>query len=184
MNERIRIMNKEIIYSKNAQKVLAFLCDHSNKSFYSNQIAEKVNLSKGGISQTLRSLAKERLLKSEKKGKMLFYQIEASSPIIRQFKVFRTIILLNPLVKKLQLLSEKVVLFGSCAEGANTEDSDIDLLVMSSQKDAVGDVFNKFKSNQNIQLILKSPQEYISLEKKEPIFFSEIEKGIPLWQKV
>lgn len=177
-------MTENIIYSKNIQKVLAFLCDHSNESFYSNQIAEKVNLSKGGISQTLRLLANEHLLQSEKKGKMLFYQIEASSPIIRQFKVFRTIIQLDPFVKKIQLFANKIFLFGSCAEGTNIEDSDIDLLVMSRQKDSVSEVFNKFKSKQNIQLILKSPQEYVSLEKKEPLFFTEIEKGIPLWQKV
>ena len=64
-------MNEEIIFSANIQKILAFLCDHSSESFYSNQIAGKVDLSKGGVSQTVRLLAKEHLLKSEKKGKMV-----------------------------------------------------------------------------------------------------------------
>jgi len=84
----------------------------------------------------------------------------------------------------LQPFTEKAVLFGSSADGTNTEDSDIDLLVVSNQKADINNVFNKFKSEHKIQLILKSPQEYISLEKKEPIFFAEIEKGTPLWQKV
>jgi len=177
-------MNEEIIYSKNNQKVLAFLCDHPNDSFYSNQIAELINLSKGGVNQTLRLLAKEHLLLSEKKGKMTFYQVDTSSSIIRQFKVFHTILSLNPLVKILQLHAEKIILFGSCAEGTNTEESDIDLSVVSTHKSDVNKVFARFNINQKIQLILKSPQEYVSLEKKEPIFFAEIEKGIPLWQKV
>jgi len=163
--------------------VLAFLCDHPNDSYYSNQIAKKVNLSKGGASQTLRLLTKEHLLTLEKKGKMTFYQIDASSPIIRQFKVFRTILLLDSLNKKIQSIANKAVLFGSCADGTNTFDSDIDILVVSNQKNEINDLFSKYKSKQKIQLILKSPQEYMSLEKKEPVFFTEIEKGTVLWEK-
>lgn len=177
-------MNNSNFSSKINQQILEFLCEHPNDSFYSSQIAQKTGLSIGGVNQTLRSLTKDSLLKAEKKGRMTFYQVDTSSPIIRQFKVFHTILLLNPLVEKLQSFADKAVLFGSCAEGINTEDSDIDLLVVSNQKDDINNVFTKFKSKQKIQLILKSPQEYVSLEKKEPVFFAEIEKGTPLWQKV
>ncbi len=177
-------MNDDILSSKMNQKILEFLCEHPNDSFYSSQIAKKTGLSIGGVNQSLHLLKKNNLLKSEKKGRMTFYQVDNSSAIIRQFKVFRTILLLNPLVKKLQPYAEKVVLFGSCAEGTNNEDSDIDLLVVSSQKANVTEIIDKFKNKNKLQLILKSPQEYVSLEKKEPVFFQEIEKGTPLWQKV
>jgi predicted nucleotidyltransferase len=177
-------MNPDILSSKINQEILRFLCEHPNDSFYSSQIAQKTGFSVGGVNQALHLLAKNNLLKTDKKGRMTFYQANASSPIIRQFKVFRTILSLDPLVKKLQPYAEKAVLFGSSAEGTNTEDSDIDLLVISNQKEDVNDALNKFKSKHKIQFILKSPQEYISLEKKEPVFFAEIEKGTPLWQKV
>lgn len=177
-------MNADILSSKINQKILGFLCDHPNDSFYSSQITQKTGLSIGGVNQALRLLKKNNLLKADKKGRMTFYQVDASSPIIRQFKVFRTILSLDPLVKKLQSFANKAVLFGSCAEGINTEDSDVDLLVVSNQKDDVNNVLAKFKNKQKIQLILKSPQEYISLEKKEPVFFAEIEKGTSLWQKI
>jgi len=183
MNNKEEIMNVEIFTSKINQKVLGFLCDHPNDSFYSNQIAEKVNLSKGGVNQTLRLLAKDDLLFTETKGKMHFYQANTSSPVIRQFKVFRAILALNSLIEKLRSLTNKIVLFGSCANGTNTEDSDIDLLVVSNQKAEISRLIPKFKSKQRIQLILKSPEEYVSLEKKEPIFFAEIEKGNVLWEK-
>jgi len=177
-------MNADILSSKINQEILGFLCDHPNDSFYSSQITQKTGLSIGGVNQALRLLKKNNLLKADKKGRMTFYQVDASSPIIRQFKVFHTILSLDPLVKKLQPFAEKAVLFGSSAEGTNTEDSDIDLLIVSNQKEDVNNMFNKFRSGHKIQLILKSPQEYISLEKKEPIFFSEIEKGTSLWQKI
>ena len=177
-------MKNDILSSKINQQILGFLCEHPNDSFYSSQIAQKTGLSIGGVNQTLRLLAKDNLLKAEKKGRMTFYQVDTSSPIIRQFKVFRTILSLDPLVKKLQPFAEKAVLFGSSAEGTNAEDSDIDLLVVSNQKEDVNNMFNKFRSGHKIQLILKSPQEYVSLEKKEPVFFAELEKGTSLWQKV
>ena len=177
-------MNANILSSKINQEILGFLCKHPNDSFYSSQIAQKTDLSVGGVNQALRLLNKNNLLKADKKGRMTFYQVDTSSPVIRQFKVFRTILSLDPLVKKLQPFTEKAVLFGSCAEGTNAEDSDIDLLVVSSQKSDINSVFTKFKCKQKIQLILKSPQEYVSLEKKEPVFFAELEKGTSLWQKV
>lgn len=177
-------MNKEIFYSRNTQKILAFLCDYAHDSFYSNQIAEKVNLSKGGVSQTLRLLAKEHLLTLEKKGKMIFYQVDASSAVIKQFNVFRTIKLIDPLIRKLQLITDKVILFGSCAQGTNIKESDVDVLVVSRQVADVNTLFMKFKHKQKIQFILKLPQEYVVLEKKESVFFAEIEEGIVLWQRV
>lgn len=177
-------MNEETIYSKNNQKILAFLCDNPDGFFYSNQIAEKINLSNGGVNQSLRLLVKESLLISEKKGRMIFYQVDISSPIIREFKIFRTVLLLNKFVQRLKNYTEKIVLFGSCAEGTNFKDSDIDLLVVSQKKRDVNNELNKFKYKQKVQLILKSPQEYMVLEKKEPIFFTEIEKGRLLWQGV
>lgn len=177
-------MNNDNFSSKINRQILKLLCEYPNGSFYSSQIAQKTGLSIGGVNQALRLLTKDNLLKTEKKGRMTFYQVDTSSPVIRQLKVFHTILLLNPLVETLQSFADKAVLFGSCAEGTNTENSDIDLLVVSNQKNAMNSALAKFKNKQKTQLILKSPQEYVSLEKKEPIFFAEIEKGISLWQKI
>ena len=176
-------MNKEKLFTKTNQQVLDFLCQHPNDSFYSNQIAQEIGLSKGGISQALRFLAKENLLKTEDKGTMTFYQIDLSSPIVRQSKVFHNIMFLNPLLNKLKTHASKIVLFGSCAEGTDSNESDIDILIVGSQKSEINDSVSKFKSKRKIQLILKSPQEYISLEKKEPVFYHELEKGKILWEK-
>lgn len=176
-------MNKEKLLTKTNQKILGFLCQYPHDSFYNNQIAQKTGLSKGGVSQALKFLTKESLLKTERKGTMTFYQIDLSSPIVRQFKIFHNIMLLNPLINKIKMFASKIVLFGSCAEGTDSNDSDIDILIVSSQKPEVTDSVSKSKTKRGIQLILKSPQEYISLEKKEPIFYHELEKGKILWEK-
>ena len=176
-------MNKEKLLTKTNQQVLEFLCQYPNDSFYSNQLAQKTGLSKGGVSQALKFLTKENLLKTEDKGTMTFYQIDLSSPIVRQSKVFHTIMLIDPLINKAKEHTSKIVLFGSCAEGTDSNESDIDILIVSSQKQEVEKIISRFKTKRKIQLILKSPQEYISLEKKEPIFYNELEKGKVLWEK-
>ena len=177
-------MNKEKLFTKTNQQILDLLSQYPNDSFYCNQIAQKTGLSKGGVSQALKFLTKENLLKTEDKGTMTFYQIDLSSPIARQFKISNIVIYLDSFIKKIKPYASKIVLFGSCAEGTDSDESDIDLLVASNQKNEINDFLSKFKSKRKIQLICKSPQEYISLENKEPVFYHEIEKGHVLWEKI
>lgn len=177
-------MNKQRLLSKLNQEVLDFLCQYPSDSFYSSEIAQKTGLSKGGVNQALRFLAIEGLLKSETKGNMTFYQANLASPVVRQSKVFHSIMFIDPLVSKIKNFAQRVILFGSCAEGTDSNESDIDLLVVGNQKTEIENIVSKFKTKRKIQLILKSPQEYIILEKNEPVFFREIEKGKMLWEKI
>jgi len=165
------------------QAILAFLCRNPQASYYSGEIADKNSLSKGGTNQTLRELAKRGVVKTRKKGRMVFYSVDIQSPFIRQFKVLQTISILESINNKIKPLAERIVLFGSCAKGEDTEDSDIDLLVVSREKDRVRQLIPETKAKRKIQLLVKSPQEYIQLEIKEPVFFKELEQGIVLWQK-
>ena len=95
LNDKKNIMNQKLL-TKTNQQVLDILCRHPNDSFYSNELAQKTGLSKGGVSQALRFLAKEHLLKSESRGNMIFYRAALSSPIIRQSKVLHNIMQLSP----------------------------------------------------------------------------------------
>lgn len=166
-----------------SQIIMAFLCQHPQESFYSGEIAEKTSLSKGGTNQSLRELAHQGILKTEKKGNMTFYSADLMSPSVRQFKILQNVALLETMVNKLRPLADRVVLFGSCAKGEDTQESDIDLLVVSREKDRIRSLIPETKAKRKIQLLLKSVQEYVLLETKEPVFFKEIQQGIILWQK-
>jgi len=39
------------------------------------------------------------------------------------------------------------------------------------------------KEGRNVQLVLKTPQEYLLMESEEPVFYKEIQGGMVLWQK-
>ena len=164
------------------QTILAFLCQNPQQSFYSGEIAEKASLSKGGTNQSLRELAHQGVLKTEKKGHMTFYSADLSSPSVRQFKILQNVAMLESIVYKLRPFADRVVLFGSCAKGEDTQESDIDLLVVSRDKDHIRSLIPETKAKRKIQLLLKTPQEYVILNSKEKVFSEEISRGIVLWE--
>lgn len=169
--------------STTEQKVLTFLAENVGSSFFDKEVARKAKVSRGATNQALRALAKSGLIAKETRGRMNFYQANATHPILKQTKVLRTVIQLLPMVQKLQPLSEKVILFGSASRGENYSGSDIDLFVLTHQKEEVESRIKKYKSKA-LQLITKSPVEFIALEKKDPIFYQEITRGIVLWEKL
>ena len=95
-------MAKNLFQATAAQKILDFLSKNPYRSFYSAEIALRTLLSKGGTNQTLRKMAKGGLLKSEKKGRMIFYSIDSKSPVVRQFKVLGNFVIFDYITPKIK----------------------------------------------------------------------------------
>ena len=76
----------------------------------------------------------------------------------------------------------KLGLIGSFARGEQTEDSDIDLFVLSNQPESAQRIIQKSSLSEKIQPVIKKQVEFIGLDKKKPLFYQEIEKGIILWE--
>ena len=176
-------MKKDTFSSTTTQKILDFLCENPYESFYSAQVALKTNLSRGGANQALRRMAKGDLVVTEKKGRMVFYRVDSKSPIVKQFKVLKNVTALAGLVEKIKPYAERIVLFGSCAQGEDTQKSDVDIFIVSGDKERVGRFILSLRSKREIQYIIKSPQEFIGFDKREPELYAEVKKGIILWEK-
>jgi len=176
-------MKKDAFSTTVTQKIMDFLCRNPYESFYSAQIAAKTNLSKGGTNQALRKMAKEGLLKAQEKGRMIFYKVDAKSPVVKQFKVLKNVTSLAGLVDKIKPYVERIVLFGSCAQGEDAENSDVDIFVVSGENDKVRRLTLSFRIRRKIQLLVYAPQEYIQFDKKEPVLYEEVKNGIVLWEK-
>ena len=87
------------------------------------------------------------------------------------------------MIERLKLLSQKIILFGSNARGEDNQQSDIDLLVITHNDKEVRDIIEKYLSKRKVQIITKTPLSFSELEKKDPVFFRELELGIILWEK-
>ena len=162
-------------------QILTFLARNPDKQFYIREIAKDMNKSVGGTHKTLKLLKEMDFIKENKSGKNIYYQINQMNPSIKNFKIFMTINELTPLVNKLKEISEKVIIFGSCANGEDTAESDIDLLVLTDDKEKVNKKILNTKFNRKIQAVVVTTGDLMKIKEKDKGFYQEINKGITLW---
>jgi predicted nucleotidyltransferase len=171
------------------QRVFALLAKFSDKEFYERQIARRIGIGYGSANRALNELYSAGAIKRRREGKMYFYSVDLINPITIEFKKLVNLIVIEPLVKNLRNISNKVVLYGSCAQGTDNSQSDLDLFVVSENKEEVSEAVNDFRFPQgfeevHIQLVVKSPIELLEAKDAEQAFLDEVERGIVLWERI
>ena len=78
-------------------------------------------------------------------------------------------------------LSDKIILFGSCSTGEDNYESDIDLLVLTNEKEKVNKKIINTKLNRKIQAVVVNTVDLMKIKEKDKGFYQEINKGITLW---
>ncbi|NQU18837.1 nucleotidyltransferase domain-containing protein [bacterium] len=169
--------------TKSEQIVLKYLAKHSGETLYESEIAKNALISVGSANQCLKDLLVEDMVALTKKGNMNFYSLNLENPLARQFKITQVISQLNGLIGKLNPLTDKVILFGSCAEGIDTQDSDIDLAIVSNEENKIRKLIRNQKLDREIQVLIFSPIDFSLLEDKDKPLYERIQKGIVLWRK-
>ena len=171
------MFNKLNLFSKTEFKVLEFISCKSSE-LYEREIAVGAKVSPASANLILNRFSKNGLVKKVRRGRMSFYQANVDNPVLRQFKVFATIRNLEKVVKQASEFSSRIVLFGSCALGTNTDKSDVDLFVLSREKNEVKNILRNYP---NIQAIVLNSVEYAALKEKDKAFFERINAGIELY---
>ena len=180
---------KDIFFSTNQQKVLSFLAKFSDQEFHEREIARKVGISYGSANSVLNELFSDGILGRRQKGKMLFYSFNPGDPIFRQFKILVSIAMLRPLIKKLKALASRIILYGSCASGEDTSRSDMDLFIVSEEREKAMQIISHHRFMKGLEYIkiepvIFSPLELLKSEKKDREFLSLIREGIVLWDEM
>ncbi|MHB8858653.1 MAG: nucleotidyltransferase domain-containing protein [Thermoleophilia bacterium] len=171
------------IFSTNYQKVLEFLATHPEREYTEREVQESTGISKAGANNSLRSLVSDGVVEIGKKGRLSLYHVDLNNPLIRQTKVMINILKMRELIVTLKSLCDKIVLFGSAASGTDSEDSDIDLFVMSNNPEAVRKAVQKNIAGHRLHLVVRKPLDYMASKKKDRIFYDEVSRGIVLYEK-
>jgi predicted nucleotidyltransferase len=171
------MFNKLNMFSRTEANLLAFISGKDGE-LYEREIAKGAGISVGSTNAMLKRFATDGLVNMKKKGRMVFYSRNDSNPVLRQFKIFLTISGLKPLLDGFAPLSRRIILFGSCAEGRNGEKSDIDLFIISKEKDAIRRLLDIYPM---IQAIILDQEEYIALQQKDKPLYERIQRGIELY---
>jgi DNA-binding transcriptional ArsR family regulator len=174
-------MYKEIFATSQGQ-VLRFLARHVGQSFYEVEIVEHTDVSRSAVNLATRSLYQAGLLLRERRGRMNFYAADDHHPFVRQFKVLDTIARLEPLLRELRPLARRVVLFGSCAEGADTVNSDVDLFILASDRSEVTTAIRHCRFDRPLQPVVMNNQEMAAMKQEDLAFYTQLQRGIVLWE--
>jgi predicted nucleotidyltransferase len=177
----------QIIATTN-QKVLSFLVKYSDREFYERRIAVQTGVSYGSANRALHELHSSGLVKRHREGRMLFYSINTGNPAVVHYKKLVNLILIEPLIERLKTVADRVILYGSCAQGNDNSRSDIDLFVVAMDTDRAKEMVSSYvlpRGFQDIHVspVFKTPAEVLEAGDSQRVFLEEIERGIVLWEK-
>ena len=134
--EAISISNA--LFSKVQQRVLGLIFGRPERSFYMSEILRNVHSGTGAVERELSRLQRSGLVSVERIGNQKHYQANRHSPIFAELRslVIKTVATTEPLRKSLEPYSDGIkaaFVYGSVAKGTDTENSDIDLMVIGDE---------------------------------------------------
>jgi predicted nucleotidyltransferase len=180
-------MLADILIKTPEQKIFSLFVMNPDRPFYLREISKRLNISLGATHGALSALEKAQTLAFRTIGKTKLFELAAqnSPAALNSFRVLNTVLILEPLVELLQGLSKTIILYGSYAKGTFTQESDLDLFIVSDEREAVLSQLNDFLRNIEIDIrpVIEGQVEWIDLEKTDPEFFREVTDGLSLWEE-
>jgi len=164
--------------------VLEFFLFDPLSEYYEREVAGKTNVSRGSAHKILVMLANIGFLTKKERGRMLMYRLNMRDPTVKQLKIAINTFALKKLVDDLKNCSRRIVLFGSCSQGTDTKDSDVDLLIVAIEKEPITKLLSDFnrKNGRKIAPIVVNMNEFIQLKKEDKPLYENMERGILLWE--
>ena len=165
-------------------KVLELFLANPTAEYHEREVLRNVTISKGSANRILRQFASLALLKRTEKGRMVFYRLCAADPFVKQMKILRNVWALRTFITDLKEQVRKIILFGSCAEGTDVGESDIDILILAAEKIAARENVSRFnqKSERKIAPLILTIGEFMKLKREDKPLFERIDRGIVLWE--
>lgn len=142
-----------ILFGRTRGAVLSVLYGHVGEAFYLRQLARRTDIALGPVQRELRQLVDSGLVSRNVVGARTLYSANQGSPVFAEIKslVTKTVGMhdvlhaaLNPLRKRINL----AFVYGSVARSAETERSDVDLMVIGKVR--FSDVVSKLAEAQKI----------------------------------
>jgi predicted nucleotidyltransferase len=131
-----RVGLADVLFSPVQQRVLALLFGQPGRSFRSAEVIALADSGTGAVHRQLVRLAESGLVTIHRVGNQKLYQANRDSPVFSELHglVVKTVGLAGPLEQALAPFRDRIqaaFVYGSIAKGADTAQSDIDLMVIA-----------------------------------------------------
>jgi predicted nucleotidyltransferase/predicted transcriptional regulator len=126
-----------VLFPGYRRRVLGMLLLHPEESLHGREIARRTGLPAGTLTRELKRLADVGLLNRQRRGNQLVYSANRDSPIFEELAgiLRKTSGLADVVAEALERLTDRVdvaFIFGSVARAAETQGSDVDVLIIGS----------------------------------------------------
>ena len=167
----------ELFGNKNLINIINFLIE-SDEELSQTKIRNKIKMSKATLIKWLKYLEKNNFVNIKIEGVSKLYKLNKENTILKQFKILNNIIKIQELTNLIKN-NIKIYLYGSCARGEDSKESDVDLLIIGNiKRHEIIEEINKLskKLNKKITLQIFSELEWANLDKKDRAFYERVEK--------
>ena len=125
------------LFGKTRRSILALLYSHPDESFYVRQIFRLAGIAPGAGQRELTWLSNAGIIKRSVSGNQVYYRVNSECPIFQELKslITKTVGIGDVLRTFLAPMADRIkvaILYGSVAEGRETKDSDIDILIIGN----------------------------------------------------
>lgn len=169
-------MNTQSLLSTRERKKILEMVLFQMEPLGVSEIAGQLKLSKGLVSKHLDLLAKEGGAKRVN-GK---FRVNHSAPLVKGIKVLLNIEHIDLRFLKKFPFVQGIGIYGSCAKGENTQDSDVDLWVLLSEineekKAALAAEIRK--RIQNVKPLFLTKRKLKAIKKEDELFYHALSFG-------
>ena len=128
MNQKVKLA--ELFGQRKLLRLLALFLETPAREWTQREIRQAAKLAKPTMVKWLAELVRQRLIRLTKKGNVHLYTLSRDDAIVKQLKILTTLLELRELAALRETHGCEVYLYGSAARGEDTEESDIDILVI------------------------------------------------------
>ncbi len=178
------------LFSPVQARLLGILFSAPDRQFQGNELIRLTAAGTGATHRQLQRFSAAGLLTVNTIGSQKFYQANRSSPIFQELRsiVLKTVGLGEPLRRALEPLRAEILaafVFGSMAQGTATDESDIDLMVLSDSLD-YSQVFDALQSveatlGRRINPTVMSGEQWHEKRRDPNSFVSRVTIGPRIW---
>ena len=172
----------DTLFRKSTLKLIISLGRQYSTKFHVRELSRFLHYDVSMISKNLKYLQNIALVTSEDVGNLVFYQANMNNVLLRQMKISFTLLEINELIQKIEPISSSIMLYGSCAIGEDTNASDIDLFIETTDKDRVKEILNNYQRSidRTLSPVIATPNETYTMKMNDKILFASIRQGIIL----
>jgi predicted nucleotidyltransferase len=165
-----------LVGNKQLIKITTYFLKNPTVKPTQKELIGTTNIAKATAIKHLSQLVKENILNCKKIGVTNIYSLNNERTIVKELKKLHTILQLNSLHSTEH---EEIYLYGSCARGEQTEQSDIDLLIITPEKQpkittTIEKISRKLKKEINYRIF--TPLEWAMTQKKDNAYYTRVEK--------